>query len=106
MKVRVGEIAHFRSGDKGDTCNLCVFPYDEGDYELMREQLTQERVKEAFGPMVKGTVTRYEAPGVHGFNFVMRQALGGGSTKSLAADIHGKSWSGILAAIELDRPDA
>jgi hypothetical protein len=106
MRIVLGEIAHFREGDKGDTANVSVFPYDDADYDFIRHEVTEERVREAFGPMVKGAITRYEAPGVCGLNFVLGQALSGGSTKSLAADIHGKSWAGMIAGIELDRPDA
>ena len=70
-KIYLNQIAHGRSGDKGDTSNVCVFAKDPKDYELIKAQVTPEKVKEYFGDMVKGEVTRYEVPSLNGFNFVM-----------------------------------
>jgi hypothetical protein len=105
VKIRLGDILHCRSGDKGDTSNISVVPNDPADYEWLREELTEERVAEVFGPLVKGTVTRYEVPGIHAFNFVLTEALGGGVSRSLCQDIHGKSWGVLIARMELERPE-
>lgn len=90
-EVYLHEIAHGRSGDKGDTSNVCVFAREDKYYVLIKEQITPERVKEHFGDMVQGEVTRYDMPLLHGFNFVMKRALGGGATLSLRQDSLGKS---------------
>jgi hypothetical protein len=103
MKVRLGDILHCRSGDKGDTVNISVVPYDPDDYEWLRRELTEARVAEAFGSLVKGTVTRYEVPGIHAFNFVLTEALGGGVSRTLCHDIHGKAWGTLIARMELER---
>lgn len=103
MRVRLGDYAHCRSGDKGDTCNISVIPYDEADYEWLGEVLTEQRVREAFGPLVAGDVTRYDVPGLASYNLVLRQALGGGVSRSLNHDIHGKAWGVLVAALEVDR---
>lgn len=95
------EIAYARSGDKGDICNICVFPYDESHIDFIKEQLTPERVKEHFGTLVKGRVDRYEFEGMKGLNFVMHEALGGGVSMSLRSDIHGKATASLMMAIEL-----
>ena len=99
MKLR--EIAYSRSGDKGDVCNICVFPYDEGDYELLRERLTVDVVQAKFGSLVRGGITRYELPGTRGLNFVMTGALDGGVSISLRADPHGKSMQSLILDVDL-----
>ncbi|MET0505515.1 MAG: hypothetical protein ABWZ85_09305 [Luteibacter sp.] len=101
MKLR--EIAHCRAGDKGDTSNIGVFVYDDRDYAYLLQHLTAERVKEAFGELVRGRVIRYEVPKICGLNFVMEQALGGGVTTTLRIDIHGKSLSSLM--VDMDLPD-
>ncbi len=75
MKLR--EIAYSRSGDKGDTSNICVFVYDPADYPRLVEALTADVVRERFGSLVHGHVDRYEMPRSHGLNFVLTRALGG-----------------------------
>jgi hypothetical protein len=99
MKLR--EIAYSRSGDKGDTSNICVFVYAESDYDLLCERLTAEAVRAHFGSLVRGAVTRYELPGVHGLNFVLTGALGGGVSMTLRADPHGKSFQSLLLDLEV-----
>lgn len=96
------ELAHGRSGDKGDVRNICLFARDPKDYELLREQVTADRVKEHFGPMVRGTVTRYELPEVGGFNFVLTGALDGGATQSLRLDTLGKTMASALMRLRID----
>ena len=96
------ELAHGRSGDKGDVSNICLFARDPKDYELLREQVPADRVKEHFGPMVRGTVTRYELPEVGGFNFVLTGALDGGATQSLRLDTLGKTMASALMRLRID----
>lgn len=105
-KIYLNQIAHGRSGDKGDTSNVCVFAKDPKDYELIKQQVTVEKVKEYFGDMVKDEVTRYEVPSLHGFNFVMKHALGGGATHSLRLDSLGKSMGSAFLRMKIDYPDA
>jgi non-ribosomal peptide synthetase component E (peptide arylation enzyme) len=99
MKLR--EIAHSRTGDKGNISNISVIAYEARDYELLREQVTAARVKAHFTGIVQGEVVRYELPNLFALNFVMDQALGGGVTRSLALDAHGKSLSSALLDIDL-----
>ena len=102
--TKLREIAFSRSGDKGDISNVSVIPYDESHYEIIREQVTVERVKKAYGSLVKGSIKRYELPGVKALNFVMHKALEGGVSRSLCLDIHGKSRGAIMGAIEIKMP--
>jgi hypothetical protein len=101
MKLR--EIAHARAGDKGDISNICVFAYREADYAPLVRWLTPEVVAEHFHGIVQGPINRYELPKLAGLNFVMRSALAGGVTRSLALDAHGKCLSSIL--LDLDLPE-
>lgn len=99
--VRVYDLAHSRAGDKGDTSNISVIAYDEAGWELLREQLTPERVMQAFAHVAQGPVRRYELPRLRALNFVIERALGGGVTRSLAQDVHGKALSSLMLTIEL-----
>jgi len=99
--VKLREIAASRSGDKGDVSNICVFVYDPVDYPLLVEQLTAARVREHFGSLVEGDVVRYELPLVHGLNFVLDRALGGGVSMTLRADPHGKSFQSLVLDIDV-----
>ena len=101
MKLR--EIAHSRTGDKGDTSNISVIAYDERNYPIIERHVTAERVKAHFAEIVRGDVLRYELPQLGALNFVLKGALGGGVTRSLALDAHGKSLSSAL--LDLDLPD-
>ena len=102
MKLR--EIAHCRTGDKGNTSNISVIAYDAGHYPLLLEQVTADRVKAHFTGVVEGDVVRYELPNISALNFVMGQTLGGGVTRSLALDAHGKSLSSALLDLEISAP--
>ena len=104
MKLR--EIAHSRTGDKGNISNISVIAYDAKDYLLLLAQVTPDRVKAHFAGVVEGEVVRYELPKIFALNFVMDKALGGGVTRSLALDAHGKSLSSALLDLEIDaNPD-
>src|ERR1700753_1644006 len=100
MKLR--EIAHSRTGDKGDISNISVIAYDEKDYPLALAEVTSARGKAHFAGVVEGDVVRYELPNIFALNFVMDQALGGGVTRSLALDAHGKSLSSALLDLEIE----
>jgi hypothetical protein len=95
------EIAHSRTGDKGDTSNISVIAYDAADYPLLVRHVTAERVRAHFAGVVRGEVTRYELPRLGALNFVLEGALGGGVTRSLALDAHGKGLSSALLAMEI-----
>ena len=101
MKLRT--MAHSRTGDKGDTSNISVIAYDPRDYEHLRREVTVDRVKAHFAGVVQGDVTRHELPRLGALNFVMGRTLGGGVTRSLALDAHGKSLSSAL--LDLDIPE-
>jgi hypothetical protein len=97
---RLRDIAHARTGDKGETCNISLIAFDARDYPRLVERVTAERVARHFAGIVHGEVTRHELPHLSALNFVMTRALGGGVTRSLALDAHGKSLSSLL--LELD----
>jgi hypothetical protein len=102
MKLR--EIAHSRTGDKGNISNISVIAYDAKHFSLLKQQVTAERVKAHFAGVVEGEVVRYELPNIAALNFVMDQTLGGGVTRSLALDAHGKSLSSALLDLEIVPP--
>jgi len=95
----------YRSGDKGDISNIAVFADDLEVYELIRTEVTAERVKEHFGRFVRGPVERYEAPNVLALNFVLHDALGGGAPRSLRGDNLGKTLGGALVRLEIEVPE-
>ena len=100
MKLR--ELAHSRTGDKGNTSNISVIAFDAKDFPLLKQQVTAERVKAHFAGVVEGEVVRYELPNIAALNFVMDKTLGGGVTRSLALDAHGKSLSSALLDLEIE----
>jgi hypothetical protein len=90
------EIAHARAGDKGDTCNIGVIAYRPEFYPIILQQVTVERVARHFRGLVHGPITRYELANVHAINLVLERSLGGGVTRSLSLDPHGKSYSALI----------
>jgi len=102
--IKLREIAFCRAGDKGDISNVSVIPYDEKNYDLVKEQITVEKVRNAYGKLVKGDIKKYELPGIKALNFVMYEALGGGVSRSLCIDLHGKSRGSIMGEIEIEMP--
>ena len=100
MKLR--ELAHSRTGDKGNTLNISVICHDARHYEQLRAVLSPERVKAHLRVVVRGDVVRHELPCLAAFNFVLGDALGGGVTRSLALDAHGKSLSSALMDLDLE----
>ena len=103
--VLLRDIAHARSGDKGNCSNVSVFVYQSHHYPIVAEQLTGELLKQHFGSLLTGDITRYELPHLNGLNFVMQNALEGGVNESLNLDGHGKSWSSLILGLEIDLPD-
>lgn len=101
MSVRVYDLAHSRAGDKGNTSNISVVAYNQAGWEIVRNKLTADRVLAAFGHLTPGPVRRYELPKLRALNFVIEDVLGGGVTRSLAIDPHGKSLSALILTIEL-----
>ncbi len=99
--MQLRDIAHSRAGDKGDISNISVIAYRLEDYALLERELTAERVRAHFAGVVQGVVVRYVLPQLGALNFVMQRALGGGVTRSLALDAHGKALSGVMLDIEL-----
>lgn len=102
MKLR--ELAHGRTGDKGDTLNVSVICFDARVYPHLVRHLTADRVKTHLQGVVRGEVRRYELPAIGALNFVLGHALGGGVTRSLALDAHGKSLSAALLDIDIEPP--
>ena len=100
--TKLREIAHSRTGDKGNPSNISVIAYQEKHYPLLLTQVTSERVKAHFACLVEGEVVRYELPNIAALNFVMTGALGGGVTRSLALDAHGKSLSSALLDMDIE----
>jgi hypothetical protein len=99
--MKLHDIAHSRTGDKGNTSNISLIAYDPDKYPLLARHVTAEKVKSFFGELVKGEVVRYELPQLGALNFVMKNALGGGVTRTLSLDIHGKSFSCGLLTMEI-----
>ena len=99
--MKLKEICHSRTGDKGDISNVSLIPWNESDYELIKEKVTAEKVKDYFSEICHGKVTRYEVDGICALNFVMEEALGGGVLRSFAMDKHGKALSSALLEMEI-----
>jgi hypothetical protein len=99
MKLR--DVAHSRTGDKGNTSNISVIAYRVEDFQRIRELVTAERVRAQLAGLEPTQVTRYELPKLGALNFVITGALGGGVTRSLALDAHGKALSSILLDMDL-----
>ena len=106
MKVRLLDIAHARSGDKGDTANVGVIALQPKWYEVLDQFVTRGRVADHFRGMIEGDVERYELPNLNALNFLLHGALDGGGTLSLKTDAQGKVFSTALLRMVIDVPDA
>ena len=104
-RIYLYDIAHGRSGDKGDTSNVCVFARKREYYDIIKREVTPENLKEYFGDMVKGDIIRYEVESLGGMNFVMHHALGGGATMSLRLDSLGKSMGSAVMRMKIHVTD-
>ena len=106
MDIQLVNIAHARSGDKGDTANVGLIALRDQYYPLLVREVTAQRVKEHFGPMVKGDVDRFELPNLKSLNFLLHESLGGGGTLSLMTDAQGKTFSTALLRMKIAVDDA
>ena|SRR5690606_10057564 len=102
-KVKLSEFACARSGDKGDGSNVGIFVNNAADYELIRRELTVERVRKHFAKICFGEITRFEAPNMMALNFLLRDSLGGGGSESLKTDAQGKTHGLGLLEMEVER---
>lgn len=105
MRRRLIDIAHARSGDKGDICNIGVIARHPVFYDVLTRELTAERVKLHFGDWCRGAVDRYELPNLNALNFVLHDALDGGALVSLRLDPQGKTYGHAVLRMEVDVPD-
>lgn len=105
MKVRLLDIAHARSGDKGDTANVGVIALQARWYQVLEQFVTRNRVAEHFRGMIEGDVERFELPNLNALNFLLHNALDGGGTLSLKTDAQGKVFSTALLRMVIDVPD-
>jgi hypothetical protein len=104
-RMALSQLAYARSGDKGDGSNVGVIAYDEAAYEIIREALTTERVKQHFSEICFGDVERYEVPNLFALNFILKDSLGGGGSESLKTDAQGKTHGLGILYMEIDVPD-
>jgi hypothetical protein len=106
VKVRLVDIAHARSGDKGDTANVGVIALEPRWYDILDAFVTRDAVARHFAGMIGGDVQRFELPNLNALNFLLHGALDGGGTLSLKTDAQGKVWSTALLRMTLEVPDA
>jgi len=102
MKIKLKDIAHARSGDKGDAANIGIIAYKQEDYKILRKHLTAAKVKKHFKGICFGEVERFELPNLRALNFLLHDTLGGGGTVSLKLDAQGKTLGAALLRMELD----
>ncbi len=102
MKVQLVQLAHARSGDKGDTANVGLIALRDDLYPLLVREVTAERVKEHFRGICLGEVERFELPNLGALNFLLHQSLGGGGTVSLMTDAQGKTFSTALLRMKIE----
>ncbi len=102
MKIQLKDIAHARSGDKGDTANIGLIALKPEHYPVLVKEVTAERVRQHFTGICKGEVERFEVPNLHALNFLLHQSLGGGGTLSLKTDPQGKTLSSALLRMEIE----
>lgn len=106
MRVQLLDLAHARSGDKGDTANVGVIALKADFYVLLERELTAERVARHFAGVIDGPVERFELPNLNALNFLLHGALDGGGTLSLKTDAQGKVFSTAMLRMIVDVPDA
>ena len=105
MKIQLVDLAHARSGDKGDTANVGLIALKPEWYDVLTKHVTLDRVAEHFRGMIEGDVERYELPNLNALNFLLHGALDGGGTLSLKTDAQGKVYSTALLRMMIDVPD-
>ena len=105
MNVRLVDIAHARSGDKGDTANVGLIAVEAAWYPVLERYVTRERVASHFRGIITGPVERYELPNLNALNFLLHGALDGGGTLSLKTDAQGKVFSTAMLRMVIEVPD-
>lgn len=105
MKLRLAQLAHARSGDKGDTANVGLIALRKEFYPLLVSEVTAPRVKEHFRGICQGDVERFELPNLAALNFLLHESLGGGGTRSLMTDAQGKTFSTALLRMQIEIDD-
>jgi hypothetical protein len=105
VKTALYDLAHARSGDKGDVCNVGVIARKPEYWPVIQREVTAERVAAWFGDWCKGGVERFELPNLQALNFVLRRALDGGGLVSLRLDTQGKTYGYALLRMEIDVPE-
>ena len=105
MKAKLRSVAHARSGDKGDASNVGLIAASPALYEVLRREVTKERVKAHFAAICRGRVERFGVPNLLAFNFILHDSLGGGGTESLNEDAQGKTHAQGLLELEIEVPD-
>jgi hypothetical protein len=106
MQIQLTELAHARSGDKGDTANVGLIALKNEYYPLLVREVTAERVKQHFEGICKGKVERFELPNLSALNFLLHESLDGGGTLSLMTDAQGKTFSTALLRMKIEIADA
>jgi hypothetical protein len=101
-KVRLLDICHARSGDKGDASDISLFANDESAWNLIRRYVTRQRVEDYFRPVASGPVEMWEVPNVQALKFLVHGALGGGAPRSLRSDNLGKTFAAALLRMEIE----
>ena len=104
-RVLLKELAHARSGDKGDISNVGILAFNKANFDILRKQVTPKRVKEHYRDLVKGEVEVYQMPNINALQVVMHNALGGGATRTLRWDETGKSMCLAMLFMEIEVPD-
>ncbi len=105
MKLRLEDIAHARSGDKGDGSNVGLIAYTEAGYRLIHQEVTAARVKAHFSRICHGEVERFDVPNLRALNFILHDSLGGGGSESVKTDAQGKTHGQALLRMELEVAD-
>ena len=100
--MKLAQLAHARSGEKGDTANVGLIALREDFYPLLVREVTAARVKDHFRGICKGEVERFELPNLGALNFLLHESLGGGGTLSLMTDAQGKTFSTALLRMEIE----
>jgi hypothetical protein len=102
MKIKLLDICHGRSGDKGDAANVGIIAYDDRGYDIIKKALTADKVKKHFEGICFGKVERFELPNLRALNFLLHNTLGGGGTVSLKHDAQGKTLAAALLRMEIE----
>jgi hypothetical protein len=104
-RAPLSNIAHGRSGDKGNHANIAVIAYTDAGFDWLKANLTADRVAAYFAPLGATRVERYEAANVKAFNFMLYDVLAGGASRSLRSDTQGKTLALALLRMDVDLPD-